>query len=120
VPATTPVHAFPYPTDTDSADIGYWLQQLALGVEADLPRLKVLTFTAQTTDANGYVTVTHGLGWTPSLALVVPTQPGSSFGHAWGADSFTTTTARIRFATAAATGAPASASTGTFAVLFAA
>lgn len=33
---TTPVLALPYPQDTDTADIGYWLQQLALSTEADI------------------------------------------------------------------------------------
>lgn len=53
---------------------------------------------AGTTDANGYLIVTHGLGFTPTRVLVTPTAPiagGNIFGQAI-ADSFTATTFRVR------------------------
>lgn len=51
-----------------------------------------------TTDASGFLTVTHGAGFVPVQVLVTPTSPisgGNIFGQVI-ADSFTSTTFRIR------------------------
>ena len=60
-----------------------------------------------TTDASGYLSVTHGLGWTPVAVVVTPNSPitagGSSaiFGFAL-TDTFTSTTFRLRALAASA------------------
>lgn len=52
-----------------------------------------------TTDANGYLTVTHGAGWTPSVGgWAVTTNPSASFAQFWGMDTIGATTLRLRFA----------------------
>lgn len=51
-----------------------------------------------TTDTTGYLTVTHGAGFTPTIVLVTPISPisGDSIFAQVIADSFTDTTFRIR------------------------
>lgn len=61
-----------------------------------------------TTDASGFLTVTHGAPWTPTGGWAMTTNPASSFAQAWGIDSFTATTCRLRFTSVASTGALAS------------
>lgn len=62
-----------------------------------------------TTDASGFLTVTHAAGFTPSGGWAINTTPNSSFAEVWGIDSLTATTVRLRFANVASTGALASA-----------
>jgi hypothetical protein len=50
-----------------------------------------------TTDASGFLTVTHGAGFTPSVAVASGAAPGSQFAAPDGVDSFTATTVRVRF-----------------------
>lgn len=105
--ATTP-GGLPYPAPTDSPDTPFWAQQLAQAVEArSLQHNKAArkriqwNRTTATTDASGYITVTHAGGFTPSSVLVTPFSPitaggaGAIFGFAL-ADSFTATTFRVR------------------------
>lgn len=54
-----------------------------------------------TTDANGFLTITHNsLFFTPQSGWTVTTNPGASFAQFWGIDTITTTTCRVRFANA--------------------
>lgn len=53
-----------------------------------------------TTDASGFLTVTHGAPWTPVAGWFITTNPASSFAQAWGIDSFNATTCRLRIANA--------------------
>lgn len=58
-----------------------------------------------TTDASGFLTVTHGAPWTPIGGWFITTNPAGSFAQAWGIDNIGVTTCRLRFtATNAATG----------------
>lgn len=75
-----------------------------------------------TTDANGFLTVNHTAGFTPTLVTVHSTAPSASFAIPWGTDTYTSTQARVRFSdprsTAPTSGAYASASTGAFSAIF--
>jgi hypothetical protein len=53
---------------------------------------------AGTTDASGFLTVTHGAGFTPVSGWAVTNNPGSSFAQFHGIDNITGTTCRLRFA----------------------
>lgn len=53
-----------------------------------------------TTDASGFLTVTHGAGFTPTSAWAVTTNPSTSFAQFWGVDNIGATTLRLRFANA--------------------
>jgi hypothetical protein len=57
-----------------------------------------------TTDANGFLTVTHGAGFTPVGGWAVTTNPSSSFALFWGIDTIGATTVRLRFANAGGDG----------------
>lgn len=50
-----------------------------------------------TTDANGFLTITHGGGFTPVYGWTVTGNPASSFAVFWGMDTLTGTTVRVRF-----------------------
>lgn len=75
------------------------------------PPYVVVSFSG-TTDASGLLTVTHGLGFTPSWVLAQNATPGSTYAIAWGTDSYTATTFRVRYFHALGTGLYASGSTG--------
>jgi hypothetical protein len=62
---------------------------------------------AGTTDASGFLTVTHGAGFTPAAGWAFTTNPNASFASPWGIDTITATTVRLRFANVAGTGAAA-------------
>lgn len=53
-----------------------------------------------TTDANGFLTVTHGAPWTPTAGWFMTSNPASSFAQPWGVDSIGATTCRLRIANA--------------------
>lgn len=53
-----------------------------------------------TTDASGFLTVTHGLGFTPVGVWGITTNPASSFAQVWGVDTIGATTLRFRIANA--------------------
>jgi hypothetical protein len=57
-----------------------------------------------TTDANGFLTVTHGAPFTPVGGWAVTTNPSSSFALFWGIDTIGATTVRLRFANAGGDG----------------
>ncbi len=65
-----------------------------------------------TTDANGFLTVTHGLGFTPSFVQCINLQPSTNFPLQWGVDTIGATTFRLRFMNASTGGAAASIATG--------
>lgn len=58
--------------------------------------LKTSAYTG-TTDANGFVTLTHGAGFTPSMVFAATSNPSGSFAVFWGADNITSTQVRLRF-----------------------
>jgi hypothetical protein len=53
-----------------------------------------------TTDANGFVTVAHAAGFTPTGGWAVTTNPSASFAQFWGIDTITGASVRLRFANA--------------------
>lgn len=61
-----------------------------------------------TTDANGFLTITHGAGFTPVGGWWVCTNPSSSPAQFWGIDTIGATTVRLRFASVFANAALAS------------
>lgn len=72
----------------------------------------VLVNVTGTTDANGYLTVTHGLGFTPSAVFLMGLNPATSFCVLWGVDTIGSTTFRCRFLNASTAGAAVSISVG--------
>lgn len=74
----------------------------------DGPGIVYHTAYSGTTDASGFLTVTHGAPWTPTAGWFITTNPAGSFAQAWGIDNIGATTARLRFTSTAATGALAS------------
>lgn len=58
--------------------------------------LKTSAYTLNT-DANGFATVAHGAGFTPSVAWAITTNPSASFAVFWGVDTIGATTLRLRF-----------------------
>lgn len=61
-----------------------------------------------TTDASGFLTVTHGAGFTPAGAWAMTGNPAGSAAMVHGIDSLTATTVRMRFTSTSAFGALAS------------
>lgn len=72
----------------------------------------VLVSYSGTTDTVGFLTITHGLGWTPRAIFPVNQNPNSNFPVVWGVDSITSTQARIRFMNASTAGAANTLATG--------
>lgn len=66
-----------------------------------------------TTDASGFVTITHGLPFTPSFVTIVNGSPGTVFPVMWGVDTIGATTFRVRFMNASTANAAVSLSIGT-------
>lgn len=93
-----------------------------LGVTTSLTGKRVhrQAFAGGTTDASGFITVTHAAGFTPSLVQVELTAPSSSFAVPWGTDSYTGTTFRARFHDARPADADGyyTGTTGTFSAIF--
>jgi hypothetical protein len=75
-------------------------------------------YTGGTTDASGFLTVTHAAGFTPTAVQVASRAGGTTFAVFWGADTFAATTVRLRFHSATATGSFNSAATGAFTAWF--
>jgi hypothetical protein len=73
---------------------------------------KIITFTG-TTGSTGLLTVTHGLGFTPTYVVVQSQNPGASFAACFGVDTLGATTFRARFMNANTGGMFASTATGT-------
>lgn len=65
-----------------------------------------------TTDASGFLTVTHGLGWAPSAIFAMNSSPSVNFPVLWGIDTIGTTTFRCRFFNASSAGAANAQATG--------
>lgn len=73
---------------------------------ARLNSLAVYTVTySGTTDASGFLTVSHGAPWAPTGGWYITTNPAASFAQPWGIDNITATQCRLRLANAAGTGA---------------
>ena len=115
-----------YPDSSGHTRIWEHLQTLASGVDSKLgifgqlaQNIHLQEYAAGNTNAAGFRNLTHTAGWTPSGALVIPRQPGSYFATFWGADNYTSSAFRARFATTTSTGPLVSQNTGSLlAVLF--
>lgn len=68
----------------------------------------IITIGVQSTDASGFVTITHGLGWAPSAVFGMNSVPASTFPVLWGVDTIGTTSFRCRFMNASTAGAAVS------------
>jgi hypothetical protein len=74
----SPAGTFNTPDQDESAQLDYWLAQLASQVEAKMlsqttgarARVHVVTGLTATTDASGYATFAHGAPFTPRLVQV--------------------------------------------------
>lgn len=78
---------------------------------ADGQNMVLVSFSG-TTDASGFLTVTHSLGWTPRAVFPINQNPNTNFPVVWGVDNVTSTTCRIRFMNASTAGGAASLGTG--------
>lgn len=119
--AVTANYSLPYQELGDSPDGAQGLQDLAEAVDATLDgnltlgaNLTVpgnLTVSgsiiasdyihsvnfAGTTDGSGFLTVTHGAGFTPAGGWAIATNSASAFTQVWGIDSIGATTVRLRW-----------------------
>lgn len=72
----------------------------------DIDGSNMATFTSGgTTNATGFVTITHGLPWTPSQVFHSNGNPSASFAVLWGVESITATNFSARFMNASTAGA---------------
>lgn len=72
----------------------------------DIDGSNMVTFTSGgTTNSTGFVTITHGLPWTPSQVLHSNGNPGATFAVLWGVDTITATDFVARFMNASTAGA---------------
>ena len=75
-----------------------WLQGLLSGLGPGFPKIALVSkSTTSTTDASGFYTFTHGLGFTPAYVMAWNTLPASRFGVFVGADTLGATTVRLRW-----------------------
>jgi hypothetical protein len=81
-------------------------------------RMAVTHYGGGTTDANGFMTVNHNCGFTPSCGFCINKTPSSNFPIIWGIDSYGATQVRLRFINASAGGPASSLPTGNFSILF--
>lgn len=75
---------------------------------ADLAGLIYTTTYSGTTDANGFLTITHGAPFTPTAGWAITSNPSGSFAAVWGIDTIGATTCRLRIQNVSSTGALAS------------
>jgi hypothetical protein len=86
----------PYPENTDPvANMAAAVQALANAIDAAHPAKWKRGAVTGTADANGDLTITHGLGVTPTVVLVSSGNSASSM--ALAAHTFTSTTFKVRF-----------------------
>jgi len=99
----------PYPDDDQPlADMALAVKALADAVETALNtrlRTKVIVGSA-TTDANGYATITHNAGFTPTYAAAALDRTTGALYNTFMFDSFGATTVRTRIQDAAGNMAP--------------
>lgn len=96
----TPAYDLPYPDPDDTPDVPYHVQQLAEATEALVQGhssgRSFWDARTVTTDASGFVTVTHGAGFTPTVALAMLARAtGALYADIVG-DTLTATTVRLR------------------------
>jgi hypothetical protein len=106
MPATTPL-GIHYPISTDAPNEALGMSTMATDIDTLITALQAkpmahwLFCNTVTTDTSGYVTITHGAGFTPTVAFATPSSPitsgatASIFGFAL-CDTFTSTTVRVR------------------------
>lgn len=83
--------------DAVEANLGSQTTFVASSAAKDGKRIHWGTATTAVPDANGFATVTHGAGFTPTVVQVQSTSPASLFAVAVGVDTITATTFRVRF-----------------------
>jgi hypothetical protein len=113
MPTTTDNGTYPLPTGTDPPDVAYWLDQLGQAVEnkavihnsTTRRRVHIVTGLSGTTDASGYLTVTHGAGFLPRVVLPQAMSVGVHLGYPFAVGTVTSTTAVLRFLNWSAGGA---------------
>lgn len=69
------------------------------------------------TDASGFMTITHNLGWIPRMIFGMCANPSTKFPVLWGCDTINTTTFRARFMNASSAGGLASLDIGSYVFL---
>lgn len=95
MPGTTPNRAFPIPSDSDAlADGAKAVRDLGNAVDDAYPYKMRRGHTSGTTDASGDLTITHGLGATPTAVVV--SNGLNNANHALTAHTFTSTTFKVR------------------------
>jgi hypothetical protein len=72
----------------------------------------IFVMTSTNTDASGFVTITHNMGWLPLAIFAMNVTPSTNFPVAWGFDNITTTQFRVRFMNASTAGAANAIPTG--------
>jgi len=101
----SPAGTFTTPDQDESAQLDYWLQQLAAQVEAKVlgqttgarARVHIQTGINGTTDATGYVTVAHGAPFTPRAIHASIQRNGATLCVPISCDNITATQVTIRF-----------------------
>lgn len=83
------------PDETAANDMEMWLLDLAQQLE-NLLGFRVRNYTA-TTDATGYITTTHGLGFTPGAVVCWNRSVTTSFADFAGTGLITSTTFQTRW-----------------------
>lgn len=95
MPSTTTRLALPIPVDTDPfADGALATRNLGNSLDDFVPAKARRGHTVATTDASGDLTITHGLGATPTAVVV--SSGISAGGHVVAAHTFTSTTFKVR------------------------
>lgn len=95
MPNQTTRNLFTTPDEFGSADLEAWLLDLAQQVENALG-FKIRLYSG-TTDATGYLTTTHGLGFTPGAVFAQNRTVGTSFAECAGTSTITSTTFQTRW-----------------------
>lgn len=102
---TSPSGTYQTPDQDESAQLDYWLAQLAAQVEKKAvsntsgvrSRVHRVTGLTGTTDASGYVTFAHGAPFTPSIVTVHIMRNAVSVAYVISAEVVGTTDVKVRF-----------------------
>jgi len=95
-------------TDTIGTTAMNWYRSL------DGANAVYLTQNGGSTDASGFMTITHNLGWAPRMIFGMQANPSTRFAILWGCDTIGTSTFRARFMNASTAGGLASLDIGSF------
>lgn len=120
----SPSGTYQTPDQAESAQIDYWLAQLAAQVEKKAvhnttgtrSRVHRVTGLTGTTDASGYVTFQHGAPFTPAIVQVQIARNAVSVAYVISAEVVGTTDVKVRFGAWNATNVLANAALGSAAI----